>query len=53
MRYLITTKDEHPFLTNWFDYENNYVEGMVIYNLRLNLFTTDGKNWREIYFDHF
>jgi hypothetical protein len=58
MRYLITTNilmsGTAPFLTNYFDAENNFnseIE-MVVYNLYLNKYTTDGKNWYEIEIDH-
>ena len=43
-----------PFLTKWFDAENNFnseIE-MVVYDLYLNKYTEDGINWYEIEFDH-
>ena len=55
MRYLITTKEvKSPFLTDWFDSENNFnsdVE-MIVYDLYKNEFTTDGKIWHKIEVDH-
>lgn len=55
MRYLVTTKDaEKPFLTNWFEPENNFNPdiGMIVYDLWLNKFTTDGTTWNVIELDH-
>ena len=55
MSYLITTKDvKSPFITEWFDDENNFnpdVE-MIVYDLSKNEFTTDGKTWYDIEIDH-
>ena len=54
MRYLITTNITNPLLTNYFDAENNFnseIE-MVVYDLYLNKYTEDGKNWYEIEIDH-
>ena len=58
MRYLITTNvlmsGQFPFLTNYFDAENNFnseIE-MVVYDLYLNKYTADGNNWNNIEIDH-
>ena len=54
MRYLVTTNVSHPFLTDWFDSESHFdadVE-MVVYDLFEKLFSTDGKSWNKIAFDH-
>ena len=54
MKYLVTTNITDPFLTNYFDAENHFnseIE-MVVYDLYLNKYTTDGKNWYEIEIDH-
>ena len=55
MRYLITTKEVHePFLTEWFDEENHFnaeIE-MVVYDLFMDKFTTDGHTWFDIQIDH-
>lgn len=58
MRYLIVTNilmsRTPPFLTKWFDAENNFnseIE-MVVYDLYLNKYTADGKNWYNIEIDH-
>lgn len=40
------------FYTNYYDYENNYIEGSVVFNLLQNTFTTDGITWEEIEEDH-
>ncbi len=54
MRYLITTKAESPGLTEWFDADNHFNAeiGMIVYDLHKELYTTDGKNWKEIEIDH-
>lgn len=54
MRYLITTKNENPFLTDYFDSENNFnrTYEMVVYDLSKNIYTKDGVNWEEIEIDH-
>jgi hypothetical protein len=53
MRYLITCDVQEPFLTNWFDAENNFNKevGMVVYDSYKNTYTTDGINWNEIKID--
>lgn len=51
MRYLVTMKDDTPFYTEWFDAENNYVEGMVVYDLDNDKYTEDGTTWQEITYD--
>lgn len=54
MRYLIITKDNQPFYTNWFDYENLYnSEVMVcVFDIENGKHTFDGKNWEPTTFDH-
>ena len=54
MRYLITTKNESPFLADCFDSENNFnqTSEMVVYDLAKNIYTKDGVNWEEIEIDH-
>jgi len=53
-RYLITTKDYPPFVTHWFDAENNFNkdQGMKVYDLDEMKFTTDGETWLPILEDH-
>ena len=58
MRDLIITtlylSGQPPFLTNYFDAGNDFnseIE-MVVYDLYLNKYTADGKNWEEIEIDH-
>lgn len=51
MRYLITGIDE-PFMTAWFDAENHFADGMVVYDLSRGLYTTDGDVWHVIEQDH-
>lgn len=54
MRYLITTKDTKPFLTHWFQSENNFNIDldMVVYDLVENKYTDDGETWNDIDIDH-
>lgn len=55
MQYLITTEEAYaPFLTQWFDAENNFnaEAGMIVYDLFTCKYTTDGKNWNDIQIDH-
>ena len=49
MKYLVTFNDgKEPFLTKWFDYENNFIEGMIIFDLNKGIYTIDGINWKFI-----
>lgn len=50
MRYLVTTKDNPPFLTEYFDVENHFAEnlGMVVYDLCKKIYTKNGRMWFEI-----
>ena len=52
MNYLIILDDHKPFYTNWFDAENNFVDGMVVFNLLSDKYTTNGKDWYDIEQDH-
>ena len=54
MRYLITTDRTVPFLTHWFEPENNFNSDikMVVYDLAANLYTIDGYIWQDIQIDH-
>ncbi len=51
MKYLITVPGEEPFLTIWFDFENDFQDGMVVYDLFKHTYSTDGINFKEIEFD--
>lgn len=51
MNYLILHEGK-AFYTNWYDFENNYVPGMVVFNLLSNEYTTDGTTWKPIEQDH-
>lgn len=33
MRYLITEAHKEPFITQWFDIDNHYTPGMIVYDL--------------------
>lgn len=47
-RYLIIINGSVPFLTHWYDFENNYEEGMTVYDFRKMMYTSDGVNWNQI-----
>ena len=54
MRYLVTTNEiKSPFLTDWFDSENNFNSevGMIVYDMVEFKFTTDGTTWHTIEID--
>jgi hypothetical protein len=53
MRYLITTKGNPPYMTDWFDAENNFNTEleMVVYDIFAFAYMTDGINWQPIEFD--
>jgi len=55
MRYLITYPlgQFEPFTTDVFDFENNYSDGMVVYDLSRNRYTKNGLNWRKLNEDQF
>lgn len=54
MRYLIITKDNQPFYTNWFDYDNLYNPDVItcIFDLSKFIHTFDGKTWVETTVDN-
>jgi len=54
MRYLVTFLEQEPFLTKWFDAENNFNHelGMVVFDLQEWTYTKDGIIWDEIPEDH-
>jgi len=51
MRFTIIHNNE-VFYTEWYRYENNYVDGMVIINNNNHTYSTDGINFKEIQEDH-
>jgi hypothetical protein len=51
MNYLIYYEGT-PFYTNWFDSDNNFIDGMVVFNLLSRQYTINGKNWIDIKQDH-
>ena len=54
MRYLITCDVMQPFLTHWFDAENNFNAdvNMVVYDLFSFKYTNNGVDWFEIQEDN-
>lgn len=51
MNYLIL-HDGKSFYTNWYSYDNNYVDGMIVFDFRNSQYTTDGIKWLPIEEDH-
>jgi len=53
MRYLITTKNNRPFFTEWFDAKNHFNADleMTVYDLLTLKYTTDGVTWNELVID--
>ena len=52
MIYLIIPKETNPFLTEWYEYENNYTKGMVIIDFHSLTYSKDGINFYSIETDH-
>ena len=50
MRYLITTIDSKPILTNWFN-PTNFINEMVVYDLLNQTYSNNGLNWFSIEVD--
>lgn len=50
MNYLII-HNSIPYLTDWFDIKNNYVEGMIVVNLRSWKYY-NGEEWLDVIEDH-
>jgi hypothetical protein len=44
--YLITQPGTEPFLTKYFDPENHWQSGMVVFNCATSEYTTDGTHWQ-------
>lgn len=51
MEYIIIHKGKVNY-TNWYNFDNNYVPGMIVINFLSDEFTTDGKVWEKIEEDH-
>lgn len=51
MRYLVYHNNE-SFFTNWFEEDNHYSPGMIVFDLEYGKFTDDGKTWKDIEEDH-
>ncbi len=53
MRYLIiyndpNTGEQRAFTTQWYQYENHHVDGMIVINTVQRLITFDGQTWQDI-----
>ena len=47
-RYLVLQPKIEPFLTDGYNFENNYEKGMKIFDFAKNKYTVNGKYWKEI-----
>lgn len=53
MKYLIITKDNKPFYTDWLDYENFYNPDITcVFDITRGLHSFDGKTWVKTNIDH-
>ena len=51
MRYLIYIPGSAPFITRNFQPENHFSDGMMVFDMHLDKYTTDGINWYQIEYD--
>ena len=55
-KYLITyetaflqdDRDLHPFFTDFYNFENNYAVGMIVFDLHSLLWTDNGYDWYDL-----
>lgn len=54
MRYLIyyEKRDQDPFFTDWFQYEDHWEEGMIVFDLVGKKWTSNGLDFNIIGIDH-
>jgi hypothetical protein len=52
VRYLVAGTNHTPFYTNYYDMENFYTEGDIIFDLHTNKYCDDGEFWHDIEEDH-
>jgi hypothetical protein len=48
MRYLVTSANHNPFFTEWFEPENHFATGMVVYDLKQGKYMKAMGVWEEI-----
>ena len=48
MRYLVTSANHEPFFTEWFQPENHFATGMVVYDLQGKRYMKAMGVWEEI-----
>lgn len=55
MKYLIvpTKYGDDPFYTDVFDVNNNYEDGMIVFDFMSGIYTNNGFNWHKIKIDEF
>lgn len=54
MRYLVITKNNDPFYTNWYEYDDFWNSELMycIFDLAKGVHAFDGKTWIETEEDH-
>ena len=52
MRYLIVCPGKEPFFTSWYDFALHFIDGMVIYDIDVRAYSTDGLHFKQIEFDY-
>ncbi len=52
MRYIVIPKEGEPFTTEWFDAENNFIEGSTVIDTERYQYMNDGNTWKSLNFDH-
>ena len=48
MNYLVTRFGTDPFFVEWFIPKSHFVPGMIVYDLKKNLYMKHWKTWEEI-----
>lgn len=52
MNYLIIPPNNPPFLTKWFIPENNFIQGMIVFDLYTKTYYDGDGEWKDIPEDH-
>lgn len=51
---IITTEDgkQEAFYSRYYNYENNYIKGMIVADVEKDIITFNGTNWEDIQTNH-
>lgn len=54
MKYLVISKDNSAFWTNWFNYDKLWNKDVIrcVINIEENIITFNGFYWTQINYDH-